>query len=268
MVTRLVVINTTTREINTLVEGADFYAAPAFSPDGVYLAYQTWNHPFMPWQKSEIHVAKVHVSDRGNTVSLDKKKVLAWMDADVSVTYPKWLDDDTLIFLSDISGFNNPWVYTVSSDTSQPLLPTPLDQDFCLRWQLGTSVFDFFGNATIIFSAIKNGRHVLYYYSLTSQELLLLDTDLTVISAVRAVNGTDFALIGESRTTPSAILLFTVGSPGSSSCQIVRKNVLKLSTASTDLSREIISEAQPLTLGDRANLHGIFSAQTLQADDD
>ncbi len=36
----------------TLVSGADFYANPVISPDGLQLAWIEWNHPQMPWDGS------------------------------------------------------------------------------------------------------------------------------------------------------------------------------------------------------------------------
>ena len=41
-----------------LLSGSDFYSDPCPSPDGKQLAYLTWNHPNMPWDGCELHLAE------------------------------------------------------------------------------------------------------------------------------------------------------------------------------------------------------------------
>lgn len=262
--TFLALINTSTQSVTIIAKGSDFYASPEFSPDGTHLAYQAWNHPHMPWQKSEVHVAEVAEGANSQTLSLKERKRLAWDDRAVSVVYPKWLDKDTLFFLNDESGFQNPWTYSVSSDRSAPLLSAPLNQDFCgPAWELGSSPYDFLGASgkrdAILFSAIKDGRHVLYHYGMASKELVPVENGLVTITTIHAIDESTFTVIGESSTTPSAVVLFAIGASASSSPTITEKIILKSSMASLDFPEGIISAAQPMTLGDEKNpLHGAF----------
>ncbi len=46
------------QEAKILAEGASFYKAPAFSPDGTSLAWLEWNHPYMPWDSTRLVLAK------------------------------------------------------------------------------------------------------------------------------------------------------------------------------------------------------------------
>src|SRR5713101_5312920 len=55
-----------------LVSGNDFYSTPRLSPDGNRLAWLTWNHPDMPWDETELWVARI--KDDG---SLDQPEKLA-----------------------------------------------------------------------------------------------------------------------------------------------------------------------------------------------
>ncbi len=41
-----------------LVQGADFYMQPAWSPDGKWLAWVEWNHPNMPWDGTSVKLAR------------------------------------------------------------------------------------------------------------------------------------------------------------------------------------------------------------------
>ena len=44
--------------IRELVSGPDFFAFPTLSPDGSSLAWICWNHPRMPWDGTELRVAR------------------------------------------------------------------------------------------------------------------------------------------------------------------------------------------------------------------
>ena len=46
-------------DVSVLAAGADFYAFPRIDPTGSRLAYLSWNHPAMPWDACELHVADI-----------------------------------------------------------------------------------------------------------------------------------------------------------------------------------------------------------------
>ncbi len=58
------------REPVTVASGNDFYSTPKVSPDGRRLAWQTWNHPNMPWDGAEIWVGEL---DAGGRVSSKRR---------------------------------------------------------------------------------------------------------------------------------------------------------------------------------------------------
>src|SRR5439155_1384519 len=58
------------REPTSIAFGNDFYSSPKLSPDGARLAWQTWNHPSMPWDGSEIWVGEL---DRDGNVTSSRK---------------------------------------------------------------------------------------------------------------------------------------------------------------------------------------------------
>ena len=43
-----------TGELTILAKGHDFYSSPVISPDGLRMAFMTWDHPNMPWDESTI----------------------------------------------------------------------------------------------------------------------------------------------------------------------------------------------------------------------
>ncbi|MAP63292.1 MAG: S9 family peptidase [Microbacterium sp.] len=79
-----------------LVGGSDFLAQPALSPDGTHLAWVAWDHPNMPWERAEVRVGR-----------LDDGAVRTWTapaTGDRSALQPRWLDDETLLYVDDASG--------------------------------------------------------------------------------------------------------------------------------------------------------------------
>ena len=85
-----------------LVEGRDFVAAPRLSPDGRWLAWVAWDHPSMPWDSSEVWVARM--DDAGSAPVLGgERRVAGGMGS--SVGQPRWCRDGSLLFVDDRRGW-------------------------------------------------------------------------------------------------------------------------------------------------------------------
>ncbi|KAH9035891.1 alpha/beta-hydrolase [Lactarius pseudohatsudake] len=249
VVNTLVVINTKTQSLTTIASGADFYAAPRFSPDGARIAFQQWNHPDMPWQRSAIHVF-TFVAD-GDGITYGNEKEIAWGQREVSVGYPGWIDSDTLVFLTDESGFLNPWAYSVSSKSADPLLATPVSQDFAVpAFILAGSPYTVLDTEkkVVLFSALKNGRSVLYIFDWKTKSLIPVDNPFVFISAIRAVDDKTLVFQATSTPTPSAIIKLTISDPSAPHSGVTYQT-LKSSAESLPFPDGIISHPESLTLG-------------------
>ena len=84
-----------------LVGGADFYSDPSVSPDGTSLAWVQWHHPNMPWDGSELCVARFNPDG-----TLGGTRTIAGGPTE-SIFQPEWSPDGTLYFVSDRSGWWN-----------------------------------------------------------------------------------------------------------------------------------------------------------------
>lgn len=85
----------------TVFSGTDFVEAPSVSPDGTKLAWLTWNHPDMPWTRSQLHVATLGFGGelRTSITLVDRP--------DVCVYEPRWTLDGDLIHVDDSTGWAN-----------------------------------------------------------------------------------------------------------------------------------------------------------------
>lgn len=78
-----------------LVSGDDFYASPRLSPDGTQLAWVSWSHPHMPWDRADLWVGTFQADG-----SLGDIRQVAGGPAE-AVVEPKWSPGGQLYFVSD-----------------------------------------------------------------------------------------------------------------------------------------------------------------------
>ena len=81
-------------QVNGLASGADFYSSPRVSADGSRLAWVQWNHPDMPWDRTELWVA-----DLADGFVRNARRVAG--DGDEAIVQPEWSADGRLYFCSD-----------------------------------------------------------------------------------------------------------------------------------------------------------------------
>jgi hypothetical protein len=95
----IVAIHTTTATVSAIVEGADFYQHPQFSPDGSKVCWTQWDHPDMPWSGTLLYVA---VWEAGKL--LDPTSISGEPGVE-SICQPRWAMDGTLFYVSDKTGY-------------------------------------------------------------------------------------------------------------------------------------------------------------------
>ena len=119
--------------VRELVTGSDFYAFPTPSPDGSRLAWISWNHPRMPWDGTELRVARVEngVPGKGGLVKGGIRE---------SVLAPVWRDAGSLYLVSDWPGWWNLYEISLAGDPAHALYPA--EEEFAgPLWQLGHSPY-------------------------------------------------------------------------------------------------------------------------------
>ncbi|HEX2316954.1 MAG TPA: prolyl oligopeptidase family serine peptidase [Thermomonospora sp.] len=115
--------------VRELVSGSDFYASPAPSPNGEFLAWVQWSHPRMPWDGTEVRVAAL---TDGRATS--PRTVKGGMTE--SALAPLWAGDETLYVISDWPGWWNIYQVGLHGESAQALYPA--EEEFAAPpWELG-----------------------------------------------------------------------------------------------------------------------------------
>jgi acetyl esterase/lipase len=116
--------------VRSVVGGSHFYAHPRLSPDRRSLAWIAWDHPRMPWDGTELRIARVDAA-----LAVADVRTLAGGPRE-SLLQPEWRGDTELVVLSDRSGWWNPCRVDVATGGVTPMLT--LEQDIGgPLWMLG-----------------------------------------------------------------------------------------------------------------------------------
>ena len=178
------------RTVLVLAEGDDFYASPALSPDANHLAWISWNHPQMPWDKTTLWLAEI--TDNGAT----DVPVRLVDGATESVFQPAWSDDGRLYFVSDALGwwqlyrFNQPVRGSVAEQVCDYEAEMGMPQ-----WQFAMRTYAFQDNDRIIAIICEQGLWRLVRVCANTGEVEALDTPYNSISSL-AANQQQAVMIG------------------------------------------------------------------------
>jgi dipeptidyl aminopeptidase/acylaminoacyl peptidase len=137
--------------VASLVGGSDFLAQPALSPDGTRLAWVAWNHPDMPWDRTELRVGE-----------LKDGRVTRWATVSTGTTaalQPIWTGDRELTYVDDPSGRWNLWRLGRDGDR-HPLSPADADTGGAL-WVLGTRWFGALADGRLVAVRTDGGDEVV-----------------------------------------------------------------------------------------------------------
>ena len=132
VVNSLCIIDTEKQEISNLVSGSDFYTSPAFSSDGTRIAWVQWSHPDMPWDGSEVHVASVSLKEDGSGLTISNPTHVAGKVLTISAGDPVWISNDHLLYTSDKTGYQNPYIFDVKTGKSTLILALGVNPDFVM----------------------------------------------------------------------------------------------------------------------------------------
>lgn len=218
-------------EVRELVAGSDFLAQPALSPDGRRLAWVAWDHPDMPWDRTEIRVG-----------DLEDGIVTTWRavtSGETAALQPEWDAAGRLVYVDDASGRWNIRRWDAASDRPAELIaPADADTGGGL-WVLGVRWYALLEDGGIV-AVRTNG----------SDEVVRIDADGSVRATdvparsravVEDVQGSRVLVSG---AAPGTTGIWEIAADGSSSLAVGTRS---------DLDDAWIPAARPFTV---PGLHG------------
>lgn len=183
----------------TLASGRDFYAAPRISPDGRYAAFLAWDHPNMPWDSTDLFLAKF--AEGG---LLECMRCVAG-GPDESIVQPKFAPDGALYFVSDRTGWWN--LYRLHSENVERIdTLLPKDAEFAgPPWVFGLSTYAFVSGDRVVCACNERGVWRLGILHLADGAWRLLDTPFTDVGYVGASRARAVCLAAGPTTPPAVV---------------------------------------------------------------
>ena len=229
------------RRVTVLVSGRDFYAAPRFSPDGMFLAWMEWSHPHMPWDAAELWMAPI-----GADGSPTRPVHVAGGQRE-SAVQPLWSPDGILHFVSDRDDWWN--LYHVVNGRVEAV--TSLEAEFATPpWVFGMQNYAFASPNRIVCSFTRRGTWMLAALDTVTRQLASIELPFSDIASVQS-DGAQAVFLAGSPCEPLSVIRLDLATG--------RREVLRRSTTLvTDAS--YLSTPEPIefpTAGGRTT-HGLF----------
>jgi len=184
----------------------DFCSSIRLSPDGARLAWLCWDHPNMPWDGTQLYVARIR-----NDGSLQAPTAVAGdATGEESIFQPEWAADGVPTFVSDRTGWWN--LYHAGSGAAEPICPKAAEFGMP-QWVFGMSTYAFTGGergSTIVCAYCEVGTWRLGIIDPSKATLEPLELPYTSISGLRAAGGSAY-FVGASPTEPAAIVRLDLG---------------------------------------------------------
>ncbi|KAH8922300.1 alpha/beta-hydrolase [Atractiella rhizophila] len=224
VVNSLVLINTTSNSFTIVESGRDFYTYPRWSPDGRLVSYVSWNFPDMPFEGSELFVGAVSTLFPGHLFWKEHSgqsfwkehptKIAGQLGDQESVSQPAWMPNkpysnqanNTLVFLSDRSGFHNFYFWDEGTKDVLAVTKESFKHDFCgPAWQIGMSEWSPLDEDTFI--ATQGSMFLLF--SISERNIIssfrASDPSLARFSVLRRISSTSIAFSASSHLSPPVI---------------------------------------------------------------
>ena len=190
---------TGTEAQTTLFEGSDFLSSPNISEDGENLAFTAWQHPNMPWDNTELIVAKI--ADEGHLYDVQKVDG----NGDSSKTQPFFVTSKKLFFLSDESGYWNLRSCDLSFEQNDLKSENvyQIEADCCgPPWVTGKKNFSIINSCEVAISVVESCQWKLHLVNLEQKTEKIIHAQLGSLDDIVSSEKHLFYLAADEKNYP------------------------------------------------------------------
>jgi dipeptidyl aminopeptidase/acylaminoacyl peptidase len=188
-------------EPRVVASGHDFYASPRLDPSGRRLAWLAWDHPQMPFDGTELHVATFDPDG-----SLADERMVAGGQAE-SIVDPLWSPGGDLFFVSDRTGWWN--LYSLRGDHMRPV--APIEGELAEPWWVfARERYAFLPDGRIACVVTRAARDSLELLDPATGRLDPVGLPYSVYVGGIHADGNRIAAVGASPTTSDEVVVLDV----------------------------------------------------------
>ncbi len=218
-------------EAENLHEGFDFYSSPRLSPDGRQLAWICWNHPNMPWDATELWLARV---ERDGGLS-GARRIAGDAEGQVSVIEPQWGPDGGLYFVSDQTGWWNIQRWDGGGFRTLKSMPADFGQP---QWEFSMSSYAVLDERRLVAQFSNAHGHRLGVLDVESGELREIETPFNAFGSFTAACRGRIICAAAGPAAGAAIVAID---PGAGTVETLR------ASSGPELDPAFVSEAEAIT---------------------
>ncbi|KAK9416086.1 putative Alpha/Beta hydrolase protein [Seiridium unicorne] len=200
----VVAINTDSGEVRRIVEGADFYMFPTFSPDGKKVSWVEWSFPGMPWAGVSLYWADWAEGE----VKSDTVEHIAGNESS-TVTEPRWGPDGYLYFAEEQTNYYQLFRRKPSDTESTAIILPGLETvEFgSAKFACGSHTYTLLSEKTLVASVTDNGSDKLISVDLDTLTYKQLDLPFVSVlyDGVERSSDDSFLLVANSHTSPDVL---------------------------------------------------------------
>lgn len=220
-------------EVARLVEGADFYAFPRPSPDGLWLAWLEWDLPAMPWEAAVLKCARIGDDGRpgpGITVAGGPQG---------AAFQPQWSADGSLYFVVEKGEWSG--LHRWREGAAGPLF-TPEAELLRPLWALGQRAYALLGDGCIAAVLVRDGEQELWLIDPAGGGKRQLELPHRAIDHLAgAADGRLYAVVSGDEAAP-AVAEMVVGKGRAAWRTLARPGAMAL-------AKDVLSVGETLRLG-------------------
>lgn len=192
--------------------GRDFYMQPVWHPSGEWLAWVEWDQPNMPWDGTELRIARVKAD--GDVLRLADVRTIAG-GPETSVFQPEFSPDGTtLYYVSDAPGWGHIFALDLASGQVRQLTEGP--------WEYGRPAWN---QGMRAYTVLPSGRIVAVRQERGFESVVLVNTRhgqttplvfepyTSFVHPVAAPHAEWFACIASAGNVPPRIIAVDLSSP-------------------------------------------------------